>query len=452
MACTFQVVRSVANPTNVYCLDYNGRLHLICPLTLVLIHSWERQGIEDFVLLEDEGSSEARLLVLAKEDGQADEDKSLQILTLPSLSVCYRLTVSWYCRLVQAPLNPDSPLLVEGASDDVLKPDLVTRLRLRGISEGVPDARLQRLIKRAKFSEALSFAQSFNLEPEPVYMAQAASLVTRLSPWKVEGKQEEDCDSLLKELTTCLANMSNLDYVIETCVKAALPSIKATKQLLLFARSLIEANVTRVKEDLRLKVSFALHRLETFTLLTSGGETSIDSWLQFCRADVLCLVEYALAKGDVSKALLLWTRHLAECSCGLTLERALSMLDELPESQDMTSTICWLSQFLPDLLSLLPNCLPHLADWVVKATRRLELTRRQEWPEVRRFPHSIIRTIFHFRWVQLLLKRLLRPLPSMWRKETEAEPISLSSLSTSSVLNQTLHYPCSSTQSTPSRT
>ena len=47
-----------------YCLDYNGRLHLICPLTLVLIHSWERQGIEDFVLLEDEGSSEARLTEL----------------------------------------------------------------------------------------------------------------------------------------------------------------------------------------------------------------------------------------------------------------------------------------------------------------------------------------------------------------------------------------------------
>jgi len=56
----------------------------------------------------------------------------------------------------------------------------------------------------------------------------------------------------LNELMTCLDRMSNLDYVIETCVTAALPTIKATRQLLLFARSAIEANVTMVKEDLRL--------------------------------------------------------------------------------------------------------------------------------------------------------------------------------------------------------
>ena len=380
-----QVVRSEADPTCMYCLDCSGQLHLICPLTLVLLHTWEKQGIEDFVLLEDEGSSETRLLVLVNEQGQTEETKSLQILALPSLSVCYRLTVSWYCQLVQAPLNPDSPLLVEGASDDVLRPDLVTRLRLRGISEGVPEARLQRLIKRAKFTDALSFAQTFNLEPEPVFMAQAASLVTRLSPWKLEGKQEEDCDSLLKELMTCLGRMNNLDYIIETCVTAALPTIKATRKLLLFARSVIEANVTRVKEDLRLKVSFALHRLETFTLLTSGTLATIEPWLEFCRAEVLDLVESALTQGDVTKALLLWTRHMVECSKGLTLERALAALDKLPESQDMPSMLSWLAQFLPDLLSIMPSSLPHLADWAIKATRQLELSRRKEWPEVLQF-------------------------------------------------------------------
>lgn len=381
-----QVVRSEVDSTNMYCLDSSGRLHLICPLTLVLVHTWETQGVEDFVLLEDEGSCEARLLVLVKEKGETDGNQSLQILALPSLLICYRLTVSWYCHLVQAPLNPDSPLLIEGASDDVLRPDLVTRLRLRGISEGVPDARLQRLIKRAKFTEALSFAQSFNLEPEPVFMAQAASLVTRLSPWKLEGKREEDSDMILKELMTCLGKMSNLDYVIETCVTAALPTIKTTRQLLLFARSIIEANVTRVKEDLRLKVSFALHRLETFTLLASGSTTTIDSWLEFCTAEVFGLVESALTQGNVSKALLLWTRHMAECSKNLTLERALAALDKLPESQDIQSMLSWLSQFLPDLLSMIPNSLPHLADWAMKATRQLELSRRQEWPEVN--PHN----------------------------------------------------------------
>ena len=41
-------------------------------------------------------------------------------------------------------------MMLEGAMDDVLNPDMVTRMRIRGISEGVLEARLARLLKRNK--------------------------------------------------------------------------------------------------------------------------------------------------------------------------------------------------------------------------------------------------------------------------------------------------------------
>ena len=73
-----------------------------------------------------------------------------------------------------APLNQNTRMLLEVALDNVLKPDLVARMR---ICEGVSEARLVRLLKRNKFEEAENFATSFALDKEQIYSTKSAWLL-----------------------------------------------------------------------------------------------------------------------------------------------------------------------------------------------------------------------------------------------------------------------------------
>ena len=89
--------------------------------------------------------------------------------------------------------------MLEGLAEDVLRPDLVSRLKMGGICEGVPEARLARLLKRIKFEEAEKFAASFNLDKEQIHHARASWLLNFLSapvtllPEK-NRKQSRGCD------------------------------------------------------------------------------------------------------------------------------------------------------------------------------------------------------------------------------------------------------------------
>ena len=205
--------------------------------------------------------------------------------------------------------------------------------------------------------------------------------MARLSPWKVEGGLREDTQVLLQELQACLAKMQDRDWVVECCVTAALPSLPATRQLLLFARGCVENNLEGVREGLLLRVSRTLHRLETFSLLQGAGD-SVEQWLDFCRADMLSLVLASLRQGALARALLLWTRHLAEFQARLSLDRVRELLEAAPDTQDLSSLLPWLRQLVPDLLELEPRALPLLATWAAGHTRKLELARRKEWPEI----------------------------------------------------------------------
>merc|ERR1719334_1515078 len=84
----------------------------------------------------------------------------------------------------------------------------------------------------------------------------------------------------------------------------------------------------------------------------------------------------------MDRSLLLWTRHLAEFQSDLDLDQVEELLECIPESQDCSSLLSWLRQFVPDLLELEPRALPLLATWAANTTRRLELTKRREWPEI----------------------------------------------------------------------
>ena len=161
------------------------------------------------------------------------DEQHLLLLDFPSFTVTYRLPVSWFTQLVEPHVSQDTPLLLEGSAEDVLHPELVSRLKMRGICEGVPEARLARLIKRSKFDEAEKFANSFKLDKEQVFQAKAPWLLNFLSPWKAEDPSSPHREAY-QQLEDTLTKMIDLNFVVELCVTAAMPSLAMTRDLLTF--------------------------------------------------------------------------------------------------------------------------------------------------------------------------------------------------------------------------
>ena len=383
LAGCVKLVVSKTEPSLLLCLDQEGKLHTICPFTLITLHTWtlnsrdsRAEVIQDIVLLEDEGGQEVQLLVVTAD--KMREENFLLILDFPSYKTVYRLAVSGFTRLVETHLS-QTPLVLEGGMDDVLQPDLVTRLRLRGVTEGVPEARLARLLKKCKFDEAERFAESFSLDKEQVYKAKSVYLLNFLSPWKAEDPAWPH-DKVLDLVKTCLDKMTDSNYVVEFCVTAAVPSLVMTRDLITFARKKIASSEEEVMETLLLRVGNTLHRLETFTLAVSQADSDIDQWLDFMRASMLKTVKNFVSRGDLSRAQLVWVRHQAEFREMLEVETVRDLLERLDDTLSYTSLLPWLQQFIPDSLRLVPACLPAVAAWAVEAVTKLELSHRTSWP------------------------------------------------------------------------
>ena len=380
LAGCVKILTSRSDPSILLCLDQEGNIHTVCPLTLVILSSWRPSSrassaeiLQDVILLEDN-----QLLALSED--QLRGEHFLSILDFPTYRTLYKLAVSSSTHLVSSHPSQDSPLVLEGGQEDVLQPELVTRLRLRAITEGVPEARLARLLKRGKFDEAEKFAARFNLEAEQIHRARSSFLLHYLSPWAAEDPAWPH-SSVLEQVKTCLAKMTDTNYVVEFCVTAAVPSLVMTRDLITFARRKIGSTQEEVGEALLLRVGNTLHRLETFSCLTAGeADTDIDQWLDFMRASMLETVRTFLARGDLTRARLVWVRHQAEFRESLQVETVRELLDILGDGLRYEDLLPWLNQFIPDALQLVPACLPALASWAVEAVTRLELTHRATWP------------------------------------------------------------------------
>ena len=125
-------------------------------------------------------------------------------------------------------------------------------LRIRGICEGNPEARLVRLVGRQKFEEAEKFAKLNNLPLEEVYSSQATFLINRLA--SNSGKIEQA--SIFQKLEEVLGKITDQDFMVQCCLRAKFDDLKMTRKMLLMARKNLGSDVTDVNK--------ALHRLDTF--------------------------------------------------------------------------------------------------------------------------------------------------------------------------------------------
>ena len=120
--------------SKLYLLDDLGHVHIICTFTLTVLRSFKDVRVSELVLLEEEDSRELQFLLVA----QDSSGSYLELRNSRTYQLNYRLRVSEFCVPVAAEVSQDTPMVLEGTADDVLLPEYINKLRLRGITEGVP--------------------------------------------------------------------------------------------------------------------------------------------------------------------------------------------------------------------------------------------------------------------------------------------------------------------------
>jgi hypothetical protein len=283
------------------CLDAGGRLHLVSPDHMVVVSTWplekndrgttgndgetttESGKVTDLTVLEDEGSDQVQLMLITRDT--TSTNLYLEIRHLTGFQLVFRVAASPFSHLMKAALSQEIPMLLEGEESSGGGAAL-TKLRLRGIAEGVPEVRLARMLRRQRFAEAEAFADTFNLDKEELYQARAGWLLDKLSVWHQQDEEDDVIkmaaeakeEQLFAELTATLGQVKNLEYVVECCCLASLSSLAMTRQLLLFARRQLNNSCGgggEVSQRQLLVLGATLHRLETFMMMNgpaAGGQ------------------------------------------------------------------------------------------------------------------------------------------------------------------------------------
>lgn len=360
-----------------FCLDVHGQIHMTCLHTLITLQVWSQETVLDFVLIEDEGDFKIKILLFVQSKNKNDE-YLLQMREHPNFELLYELPVSKVTHLIDCSMNQESPMFIEGTF--IEDSDTIGFLRMRGICESVLEARLHRLIRRNKFDEALKFAQNFKLPLQDVHQAKISWLLEQLSPWRETKLNESDAEALLTDLKETLSELTDLDYIVQCCINAALPNLEDVQDLLKLARNIIQNNVGKeMNIQLMITVSRTLQRLETFKMALKGAST--EEWMAFLRADMFQVFMNSVREGNLEQSLIIWNRHKSEFSTSFDCEHVVLCLEMIPRTWCVEDRLHWLNYVLPDCLQMCPESLGEIASWAYRTTLVYEVESRREWPE-----------------------------------------------------------------------
>lgn len=131
-------------------------------------------------------------------------------------------------------------LYLEGVNDDKCNNKYIDTIRVKTVSESIPEFQLQRLLRREQFDAAEDFARKFHLSVEPIYCAKAALTLSQFGPWakKCSGPIQLDV------LFNIFDHIENVQYVVEFCSKALIPDYKQMRKIHLYAHIRLLASTT----------------------------------------------------------------------------------------------------------------------------------------------------------------------------------------------------------------
>ncbi|TMS04120.1 Kinetochore-associated protein 1 [Larimichthys crocea] len=365
-----------------YILDTEDTLSLWDLHFLVMIHCWPDLTIHDFELTTECGSASMvaqdkgsmKMITLTKQDNS--QINSLQIRSLPSMTVCYSLDVSSVSCLVQTKINMDTIYLVEGICENPeSRGEPVSSLVVRCFTEALPENRLSRLLHKHMFEEAEKFAIAFELDLELVYKVKLDFVLEQLASASVGSYGQDVWSELVEEAKTNLMKITDEQYVVEYCLKAPWPTFETAEKMLNHAATLLPYSCLQIQE--------ALARLATFCSVHGPENFNGIAWIEFLNSnDNLGDIVTHLREGDMKGAQLLWLRYEGQIAEEFDENKLEAVLSAVPEDLPSQELCPWFrTVFVPFVRKVLPTGQKILARWLEQRARNLELTEKGAWPQ-----------------------------------------------------------------------
>lgn len=385
----------------IFAVDEEHKLSCWSPsLMLVYVMPFK---VREFTVTSDKNNNnsesvpQVQLVMLTVPD---NEGCHLKVYSLPSIQCAYSLAVGPHSVLATMPDSQDTIYLVEGRSEEEGAPfgdppssPLVSMLMVRCLMEALPETRFQRLLHKKRYAEAEKFAQLFNLNIEPVYRSQAMALLEQASSLSspaglqqrtVEGGGEAG-GSLCLDMITCLEKIMDVEFVVEVCSQASMPSLEDTAKLLQYARTRLSKVRGKEGENLKAQKLLALiletlHKLSSYNLLYSSSDYSSTHWDSFVINGMLSELLQHVRRGNLSRAAVVWNRHkreFAEMSPDL-LKR---LLDAVPGDAPSHDLILWVRDvMLPFVYQTFHQGKQIVISWIEERVTSLEVTEKAAWP------------------------------------------------------------------------
>ncbi|KAI8514896.1 Kinetochore-associated protein 1 [Branchiostoma belcheri] len=189
--------------------------------SLIMLNKWPGLAVQDFLIMDAssvhspsknanlQSSLKIVLLTLPNKDGKCH----LQVHSLPGMQLAYSLELNQVAALVCAPASQETIFVIEGAHRDDIEETstsdgLVSTLRVRCLTESLPDTRFHRLLHKKQYQEALKFADTYELDVELVYKVKAQDILTQTDPWTQPQKDGQTTEQIFADLKDCLSHIS----------------------------------------------------------------------------------------------------------------------------------------------------------------------------------------------------------------------------------------------------
>ncbi|MFH4975553.1 hypothetical protein AB6A40_002262 [Gnathostoma spinigerum] len=343
------------------------------------IKSEENEVVDFTVVSESEkGLSSANLVLLVA----TDHGREIQVRSLTSLEVVYSLNIGDSSTLVpNITIEEGNILFVEPSS---FTPGVHGSIRLRLLSECLPESRLERLLKREHFEEAEAFAIRFKLDVQKVYTSYGCYLIDQL---RNDSSAEVNIDRFMQ----CMDKVVDQNWVIEMCISGAIICSKFDWILKLLRYS---ESKKSTDEETQCRLMRLRYNLATFRMLTSPDQASYDddsAWREFVGDESwVALFLRFCEDGYFAKARLLWSRYRMVVEDWITedvsnFQRVLDVMDrDLLEKPDSVWSVLELIEHdvLPAALKVDPETVVIVsASWFRELGNMCESRYPAEFPD-----------------------------------------------------------------------
>eukprot|EP00111_Clytia_hemisphaerica_P002309 TCONS_00006511-protein len=385
-------------------LDSKKRLSLWSRFSFIYLTTWDESPVEDFKLFitntlhsQDNGTSksveETKIVLLTSPD--SEKKSKLVVLSLPHFHHVYSLKLSHCVGLAEMPSNQDSIIILEGVeSEDDLDDSMddhwktsgnITTIRIRSLMEAIPQNRFSRILHKKKFDEAEEFARMFGLDLQLVHKVRSVDILDRLSPWGNEPPSTQHLyEDMIVELKACLDKIEDMEHIVNCCLTAQLPTLNATSDLLNYARQKVNFGERKFTKSSNLlqELLDGINRLVTFEVAYGSHMFSGPVWNSFLTTSLLDEVIKSFSEAKISSAIIIWRRHQSEFESKFTIPKLEQILHAIPKCAPSRKLIPWLRQdFVPFVLTIMPDGQSILADWLESTARRLEFFEKESWPD-----------------------------------------------------------------------